>query len=270
LEAQDAASDIAVLDASSDALTDSFDAPSDSITDATTDDGTPPDAGFTPTELTGLVLWLRADIGLQLSSNNVTTWLDQSPNSFDLDAQDGPNTYLPAGGPNAQPAISFSSGSLYRAAPLIAGADAARTMCVVLQPTTQTGEMAVLQDGPVTSNGIGYYLNGGSAWTRSILLTNVSFEMDTVSSTGTPWECACVINTGNSQQRLRVAGADHVLSVSTLAPSAATSQFSLGGSHGVAAYNFHGVVAEVIVFNRVLLNGEQLALEGYLNMRYGL
>jgi len=266
--AYDAGNDVFTADTSIDAADGGqSDVSSDSADAEETADAQ--DGGFTPPTFAGLVLWLRADLGLTFNGNNITTWRDQSSNAFDLDKQDGTNAYAVSGAPNGTPAIAFSSGSLYRSAPLISGADAPRTMCIVLQPSLLTGEMAVLQDGPVTTNGIGYYLNGSSPWVRAILLTNVLFETDTASATGTNWEQVCVINMGASQQRLRVGGTEHVLSTSNLTPSAATTHFSLGGAHG-AAYHFHGNIAETIVYNRVLSTQEQLQLEAYLTARYGL
>lgn len=229
-----------------------------------------PDGGFVPTDVTGLVLWLRADLGVTQQGGNVKKWADQSGQGFDLDVQDGTNTYAANCGPNSTPCIQFSLGPLYRKSPLVPGADAPRSIFLVVQTADTTDRMAVVLDGNVLSDGIGYFLNDGAAQTRGILVTSGGIEHDMTAPFTTAWEPVCVINTGVGSQELRVGQQPHTLDVSSYPVLSSTGSFSVGGAAGSSKYNFIGGVAEVIVYNHALLSAEQSQVDNYLSSRYGL
>lgn len=71
--------------------------------------GAAPAFSFTPDELTGLELWLKADAGLTESGGNVTAWLDQSGNSRNPTVQGTP-AYT-ASGLNGKPIVQFDGTS---------------------------------------------------------------------------------------------------------------------------------------------------------------
>lgn len=60
-----------------------------------------------PAVTQGLVLWLRSDLGLQVSGSNVVQWSDQSGASNHLSVTSGNPVRATAGGPGGQPYVSF-------------------------------------------------------------------------------------------------------------------------------------------------------------------
>ena len=109
---------------------------------------------WTPAKLSGLVAWFDASDTGGVDGQNLTTWTDKSGAGFDLNVQPaGANVFHASGGPNGKPYVAFSLGPLKRAAPLVAGADAARTFYAVIKDTTE-GHVALL-DGRYGFNGFG-------------------------------------------------------------------------------------------------------------------
>jgi hypothetical protein len=81
-------------------------APPDVIVD------TGPDASFTPSDLGGLVLWLRSDRGLNISGGKFASWSDQSTNGNDAKqtvAANQPVYNTTAPSLNNQPTLSFTA-----------------------------------------------------------------------------------------------------------------------------------------------------------------
>ena len=65
-------------------------------------------AQFSPGNLSGLSLWLKADAGVTLSGSNVTAWADQSGNGRHASSVDVDPTYN-SSDLNGKPTISLSS-----------------------------------------------------------------------------------------------------------------------------------------------------------------
>jgi len=65
-------------------------------------------APFSPANLSGLSLWLKADAGVSLSGSDVTTWADQSGNGRHANSVDADPTYN-SSDLNGKPTISLSS-----------------------------------------------------------------------------------------------------------------------------------------------------------------
>ena len=65
-------------------------------------------AQFSPGNLSGLSLWLKADAGVTLSGSNVTAWADQSGNGNNASANSGEEPTFASSFSNSKPAIEFS------------------------------------------------------------------------------------------------------------------------------------------------------------------
>src|ERR1700678_326284 len=67
---------------------------------------------WTPASLNGLVLWLRADLGVTQVANAVSSWADQSGQGHTFSASGAAQPTLTAtGGPNSLPCIAFNGAS---------------------------------------------------------------------------------------------------------------------------------------------------------------
>ena len=60
---------------------------------------------FSPTDISGLSLWLKADAGVTLSGSNVTAWADQSGNGRTVTVNNSPS--FTASSINSRPTIGF-------------------------------------------------------------------------------------------------------------------------------------------------------------------
>jgi len=228
-------------------------------------------APFSPLDLPNLELWLDASDTGGVDMTNLTTWLDLSGNGIDLDAQDGANVFHATGGPNNQPYVGFSAGGLYRLSPLIAGADAARTMFVVSRRGAD-GCVCVF-DGRYGFNGFAYTYGLATSNKREVYLGGVAGEYDTGSNATNNWEKVCCINTGtggsSGAQRFRLNGAERTLSASNATEGASTLYFSVGGDHP-STLPLNGDVAEVIICSGVTSADDIDLTEAYLLDKYGV
>lgn len=228
---------------------------------------------FKPTDVAGIVLWLDAAKGITKTGSNVTTWADQSGAGFDLNAQDGVNVFGAATGPNSLPSVAFAAGSLYRAAPLVTGANHARAVwCVCKSAITATFQV-VHADGDDNTVEFTYANNLVTPDSRQLYTPGSSgagFVTDTTSVLSSAWESVMVSNGPGQLQRLRVNGAEHALSASgELMGNIAGGNFSIGGTHTRLANPYVGGIAEVIAFNVVPSAPDIAKIDAYLFAKYG-
>lgn len=74
--------------------------------------------GFTPASISGLDLWLRADLGVTLNGSNVSAWADQSGNNRNCSQASAP---AQPGGPNPDPQLNGQPALLFSALQSLAG-----------------------------------------------------------------------------------------------------------------------------------------------------
>lgn len=226
---------------------------------------------FTPKDLPGIAAWFDAGNAGGVDGANLATWPDISGHAFDLNAQDAVNVFHASGGANGTAYVAFSLGSIYRLAPLVTGADAARTMFIVSKRGADDGIYVL--DGRNGFNGFAYSIGVIASNKREVLLSGVAGELDTTSNATNNWEQVCLINTNTGgsvgAQRLRVGGVEHTLSASNGTPAASTTSFSVGGAHP-AGHSLTGDIAEVIVCGGVLSASDITKTEAYLLAKYGV
>jgi hypothetical protein len=104
-------------------------------------------AAFTPTSLSGCVLWLRADLGVTLNGSTVSAWADQSSAGNHASQGTAANqpTYSATSGPGSTSGITFDGTADYLAANGVAstfsGTDKAWT--VILSAKLPSGSTRV-------------------------------------------------------------------------------------------------------------------------------
>ncbi|MGB0404080.1 MAG: hypothetical protein ACPGEG_08285 [Salibacteraceae bacterium] len=144
---------------------------------------------------TNLELWLKADVGVEKTGpaaasvgDNVLNWLDQSGNGNDFtnDLGSAPKYEENAG----RFTIDFSSGSQYLRGVSVFSGTGARTMIMVIQPTSLTASSSncAFQLAPNESGGRGYGLFTELPGANSGLACRVSGNriMDHTTSTTLP------------------------------------------------------------------------------------
>jgi hypothetical protein len=232
---------------------------------------------FAPTQLSGLVSWHRADLGVTLSGSNVTAWADQSGNGYNLT---GTSTHYPTivtsfSSFGNQPAIQFDPTSVGQFLTL-GGTPTAHTACdvfAVYYAETAPIEAAIWSNRGVsmpsggtdlffgyTTPGIAFAfsdnlpthgITGGGGYTTRVI-QEASFEQS--SGLYTLWVNGTQTASGN------------------FTPGTTTANINL--ANGYVGYDqsnneyFHGKLAELIIFNRRLTDAERAQVTNYLTARY--
>jgi hypothetical protein len=215
---------------------------------------------------TGLMLWLKADVGVTQSSGNVSSWTDQSGNFTVTQATSGDQPTYVSSGINGKPALRFNGSQwLYNSKNMALNAD--MTIVTVGATTDATAHQYACclgNDSVVGSNrALGYigsqqladtfYISSygnsiaANAFTADMVtldsgLTNVAFYQNgTLSGTGT------------------------LSGVQNLAPGVAIGYQSDDGGCG-----WEGDIAEVLVYDHKLTSTEIQQVSVYLANKYGL
>jgi hypothetical protein len=241
-------------------------------------------ASFSPANLSGLSLWLKADAGVTLSGSNVTAWADQSGNGRNASPVDVNPTYN-SSDLNSKPTISLSSvavgtnKSLQISGNPMGASGATAFVVNYVDPAVFPG------DGGGDANGalLGNFgsASDGSHWPYG--LSNPasvydSFATDTrKDDLGLPagitnWNIYSV-HSQNNDWKLFCNGTQFY--------SDATNVYSntIGGDETlyIGMQNnagsdqiFRGKVAEVVIYNRVLTTPERQQVEAYLNTKYAI
>lgn len=251
---------------------------------------------FSPTSVSGLRLWLRADLGI--TTGATFTWADQSGNGCDFTQATGAAqpTVLSGGGPNSQNAIRFDGVDDYLQRSTSIGtfgvnADSQRVDAhVFIVGRMRTGTASnegvfVCNDGTnsdfTTDPDSGIFWSAGNSGglptgddlyalgrngTHSPSLLNRTRALDT-------WYVMTHSNRSGFPLVRRVNGVEVETSAySSGAPLAATpTRWVIGGRATPAASNFALCdVAEIIVYNSALSGGNVAEIESYLRDRYAL
>jgi hypothetical protein len=226
--------------------------------------GIPGDAaaagGFSPAQLSGLVLWLRADLGITLNGGNVSAWADQS--GLGNHITQGTASLQPlfvASGPNGKPAIrpdgadDFLKGTFTLSQPY-----------TVFMPfkwltLTASGAQDVAFDGStanafvVVDNGPRTAIFAGSTLSYAAIPENGAYVIFGFGVNG----ASSFIRSAGSQVASGAAGGNN--------PGGLTLGALTGGTR---AGNFE--TPEIIIYNRIPSAGEIAAIENYLKIRYAL
>jgi hypothetical protein len=234
---------------------------------------------FSPADLIGLSLWLKADAGITLSGSNVTAWADQSGNSNNATPVSN-NPIYNVSDLNSKPTISLTSMS----------DELERVFTISSNPLGASGSTAFSvqyvedvcgagnDNGPIFGNfggsetqthypyGVDCLVYDAFATTsRKVELTPPTAITDTwsiysVHSTNGEWK-----NYVNGQLMHSDTGNTYNNSV-----GGDDTTLYIGKQTGLGNFSLKGKVAEVIVYNRVLTTLELQQVEAYLNAKYAI
>jgi hypothetical protein len=220
---------------------------------------------FTPTQLSGCVLWLRADLGISLSGGAVTDWVDQSGagNIFAQAGRGSQPVYSSSGGSNGTPYLQFNGTS-----------DGMSTSAPVTAITQNWTQFAFLQNNNFTTpnqyifatgltNGWGFDNAAGS---RGVL--NLGTGAQTFGSATSNWELWINWDTSGVNTTCHVNGVA-VTSTGNIAPAAGTGGSTLGALNAGASNWWYGNLGELIIYNRTLSANEIGHVEAYVRARTG-
>jgi len=221
---------------------------------------------FSPANLSGLSLWLKADAGVTLSGSDVTAWADQSGNgnnAIPLEGTGSP-TYQ-ANSINSKPSINFNSSFLQIPANSIGNSG---NISIFIALNYTSGDF-ILNKGDGASF-------AGSEWEIA-----VGYGFGYVDISVEQWKYSTYTQ-GTGLQLLggiATAGVFQVAINGTNVgtPPDAPSQLNpisqiigIGGNGAGGSLNANMKIAEIIIYNRAVTTPERQQVEAYLNTKYSI
>jgi hypothetical protein len=222
--------------------------------------------GFSPSQIAGLALWLRADLGVYQDTGLTTPavadgdpvggWQDQSgTGNHALQATAGKRPLLKLAIQNGQPVLRFDATNDFLQATLVSTLTQPYTGFLVCK-TTNVGRGDAFYDGPaavnnlVDSDGLHYRLISGGSITGPAMDT--AFHVCT-----TLWNGAA--------SALRIDGAE--TDGNPGAPN--LSKLTLGIRGDLSSNPLGGDIGEVLFYTGALSAGNMALVEAYLKARWG-
>jgi len=235
-------------------------------------------APFSPSDLSGLSMWLKADAGVTLLGSNVTAWADQSGNGRNATPVDISPTYN-SSDLNGKPTISLSSvaGGTNKSLQISGnpmGASGATAFVVNYVDPEVFGDNA---NGALLGN-FGSAADG-SHWPFGLANSVYdSFATDSrkddlgLPSGITSWNI-CSVYSQNNDWKIFCNGTEFYSDSSNVYSNAIANDTSLyigmqnnAGSDQI----FKGKVSEIVFYNRVLTTQQRQQVEAYLNTKYAI
>jgi hypothetical protein len=229
-----------------------------------------PVAGVIPNN--GLMLWLKADTGVTLTSNKVSSWSDQSGSGNTATQTVAANRpTVVASAINGLPAVKFASAtSQFLKLPAgMANFSSGASIFAIVSPTTFPTAARILDFGngsasdnlliqEPSSNAAALYTYNGSSPTSvtgsSALTANQYQLLEAVDGSGT---ATLYTNAVQQAQNTSMNSLNNITRANNF-----IGQASAGGSY------FNGEIAEILVYNRAVTASEKASIEGYLLSRY--
>jgi hypothetical protein len=204
-------------------------------------------SGFTPTDLTGLQLWVHGSAGLP-ASRYIDLWADQSGNENDLVQANGLRAPIRASNAqNGLPGVRFDGANDYLDFDRIT---TIRTVFWVLRDaSTEPGVRYLLGDSNYN------YFTGGE---DSLWATNVHGN---IRNGQTRLNSMLLVDPSSTPRPQQVS----MLSLITTG-SVYANRFSQYG--GVVGTSWNGDLLELIIYDRALTDTQRQDVENYLNERY--
>lgn len=215
----------------------------------------------------GLQLWYRGDsltcTGGCTGTNTVTAFVDLSGNSNTATNSIGTATFL-ASAVNGQPGVTFpGSQALFNFGTAV-NLQTASTMFAVLKTTTTTSDSGIISGG---AGSILYRFSNSAGGQQALIKSNVALIGRGTAAADTSYHQTNYTYDGTTVTFRR----DRASDGSTGGGVAITATETLIGKDlGSNGSVFVGVMAEIIVYNRVLNAAEITVVENYLNARYAL
>jgi hypothetical protein len=233
---------------------------------------------FSPANLSGLSLWLKADAGVTLSGSNVTAWADQSGNGKNAV---GASTFptLQSNAINGLPAIRFNNTGLDTSRFSISSSfnlKNSSAFVVVKQLSLENAFPRYLSFPSL--NDLDYNADDGLA----VLFNNgvpqlqiTSNTIDTVISDATADNVFAIAsykidNSGNISAFYN-GGSEGTGQNSNMASQNGVSEIYIGQSpSNITTEGIYGDIAEIVMYSRSVTTPERQQVEAYLNAKYAI
>ncbi len=227
---------------------------------------------FVPPDISGCQLWLRADLGVTLDAGGgggVSTWADQSGNNDVARDLQQANTAK-------QPTRTLIDSVYNNATTLFfdASGPAHHGMRTGTWTPPDTGSLFIVGngDGAVGTNRTFFdgTLGAGAYWFECTSATGVRFTRGaalsaTVVTTNSPHVYSVEANAASSKIYQ-----DSVTALTTGDPLASAPTSLSVGFDNADANGLNGKIAEIIMYNTVLSDGDRAKVMRYLGARYGV
>jgi hypothetical protein len=219
---------------------------------------------FSPTQLSGCVLWLRSDLGIALNSGNVGSWADQSGKGHNFSNGSAPN----------QPSyVANAYGNL----PAVRGDNAASKSLAASWSLSASG-MCIFAVGNQVGGASSYMLcNGGD--TDAIILgfgvaNRIEWDngplVDRHVFSATPGTGLHIMSVNQTDGVSEIGYFDGVQAYSAIPVGVTGSIQVLLNASQNGIYGSSGDLMEVLQWNRPLSSVEQNQVTRYLGSRYGI
>jgi hypothetical protein len=225
--------------------------------------------GFTPKEITGCVMWMRADLGITLTSAKISTWTDQSGagnHGTQTTAADRP-TYTASGGAGGQGYSGWDGAATFLSLPLDLAASPIAFVAAV-DPASNTGNQSLLSsfdgsyelivaDSSADAQGqVGFYDN--TAWQHAGSSTSTTGAQIITWNLATGASAAQIYRNGAALGGAVTFHSGHIHSTVAL------------GALFNGTQNFSGKGYEFVLFKRALSASELKRLHRYMGARYAI
>jgi hypothetical protein len=229
--------------------------------------------GFRPVLVHGLVLWLRADMGVTQAGGFVSNWADQSGHGNDASQATGANqptfdNYVI----NGRPGVRFTGNtvSLTSGTNLLPGGSARHIIAVIKCGSSAApgGPIIVFRQTAPWFAAYLYTLGAATyAYSDAVSVTTAYTSPPTIASTAFEWEVASA-GTGTANLTTSLNGTLEAAPTGNVATESGNAGFVIGNAPNVSQF-FDGDICELLVYDHVLAANELIAVRGYLFSRYG-
>lgn len=229
---------------------------------------------FTPTQLSGLVAWFKADSIGAGDGSAVSTWSDSSGNANDATngGAAGTKPTYKTNIVNGQPVVRFDGGDGLIVANQANFNIATYTAFIVATYTSGTG--AIMAKNVLVANTTRRKLQFSFSNTTTFTTSsgNDGTQFNTTISNATTPGIYVYTTTGDSAHIVTKNGTD-TASTTTLNESSGnfnSSPLLIGSAFGIGTEGYVGDIAEIIIYNVPLAASERLGVQNYLADKYGI
>jgi len=229
-------------------------------------------APFSPSDLSNLSLWLKADAGVTLSGLNVTAWADQSGNGNNATTYDVNPVYTESA-KNGKPAITFSGSEMMTTANIFNGSNSRTIFAVYYVNNEDTANTICGQTNDLeVVNGSFFLLQARSDLDGNPYLATANDDLIGSPFVNQTWKIAMADyngTTGNLYSNGTNVGTG-TFSWNTYNGTFCIGSYFTNDDQGSLFESLIGKIAEIVVYNRVLTATERQNVTAYLNTKYAV